>query len=37
MIDQALKQNVLDELAWQPGLDEAHIGVIARRGTNRAG
>jgi len=32
MIDQALKQRVLNELAWQPGLDEAHIGVTARGG-----
>jgi osmotically-inducible protein OsmY len=32
MIDQALKQEVLDELAWQPGFDEAHIGVKARGG-----
>jgi osmotically-inducible protein OsmY len=32
MIDQALKQKVLSELAWQPGFDEAHIGVTARGG-----
>jgi osmotically-inducible protein OsmY len=32
MIDLALKQRVLDELAWQPGIDEAHIGVTARGG-----
>jgi osmotically-inducible protein OsmY len=32
MIDQALKQRVLDELAWQPGIDEAHIGVTVRGG-----
>jgi osmotically-inducible protein OsmY len=32
MIDQALKQRVLDELAWQPGFDEAHIGVAVRGG-----
>jgi osmotically-inducible protein OsmY len=32
MIDQALKQRVLNELAWQPGFDEAHIGVTARGG-----
>jgi osmotically-inducible protein OsmY len=32
MIDQALKQRVLDELAWQPGVDEAHIGVTVRGG-----
>jgi osmotically-inducible protein OsmY len=32
MIDQALKQKVLDELAWQPGFDAAHIGVTARGG-----
>ena len=32
MIDQALKQRVLDELAWQPGFDEAHISVTVRGG-----
>jgi len=32
MIDQGLKQNVLDELAWEPGLNEANIGVTARNG-----
>jgi osmotically-inducible protein OsmY len=32
MIDQALKQRVLDELAWQPGFDDAHIGVMVRCG-----
>ncbi len=32
MIDQALKQKVLDELAWQPGLDETDIGVAVRGG-----
>jgi len=32
MIDQALKQKVLDELAWQPGCDETDIGVTARGG-----
>ena len=32
MIDQALKQRVLNELAWQPGFVEAHIGVTARGG-----
>ena len=32
MIDQALKQKVINELAWQPGFDEAHIGVAARGG-----
>jgi len=32
MIDQALKQKVLNELAWEPGFDEAHIGVTARGG-----
>jgi osmotically-inducible protein OsmY len=31
-MDQALKRKVLDELAWQPGFDEAHIGVTARGG-----
>jgi osmotically-inducible protein OsmY len=32
MIDQALKQKMLDELAWQPGFNEAHIGVAVRGG-----
>jgi osmotically-inducible protein OsmY len=32
MMDQALKQRVLDELAWQPEIDEAHIGVTVRGG-----
>jgi osmotically-inducible protein OsmY len=32
MIAQALKQKVLDELAWQPGFDECHIGVTVRGG-----
>jgi len=32
MIDQALKQRVLEELAWHPGFDEAHIGVTVRGG-----
>jgi len=32
MIDPALKQRVLDELAWQPGVDEAHVGVTVRGG-----
>jgi osmotically-inducible protein OsmY len=32
MTDQALKQRVFDELAWQPGLCETHIGVTARGG-----
>ena len=32
MIDQALKQKVLDELAWQPGFDESDIGVTVRGG-----
>ena len=32
MIDQALKQKVLDELAWQPGFDESDISVTARGG-----
>jgi len=32
VIDQALKQEVLDELAWQPGFDESHISVTARGG-----
>jgi osmotically-inducible protein OsmY len=31
-IDQALKQKVLDELAWQPGFDETDIGVTVRGG-----
>ena len=32
MINQALKQKVFDELAWQPEIDESHIGVTARGG-----
>lgn len=29
MTDQSLKQSVLDELAWDPSVTEAHIGVTA--------
>ncbi|MEO8320406.1 MAG: BON domain-containing protein [Bradyrhizobium sp.] len=32
MINKGLKQNVLDELAWEPGLNAAHVGVTARDG-----
>jgi osmotically-inducible protein OsmY len=32
MTDQSLKQTVLDELAWDPSVNEAHIGVTAHRG-----
>jgi osmotically-inducible protein OsmY len=32
MINLALKLKVLDELVWQPGIDEAHIGVTVRGG-----
>jgi osmotically-inducible protein OsmY len=32
MADQSLKQTVLDELAWDPSVNEAHIGVTARGG-----
>jgi osmotically-inducible protein OsmY len=32
MTDQSLKQNVLDELAWDPSVTEAHIGVTVRGG-----
>lgn len=32
MTDQALKQAVLDELAWEPSFNEAHVGVTARDG-----
>lgn len=32
MVNLALKLKVLDELAWQPGIDEAHIVVNARGG-----
>jgi osmotically-inducible protein OsmY len=32
MTDQSLKQTVLDELAWEPSVSEAHIGVTARGG-----
>jgi len=30
--DTKLRQNVLDELEWEPSLDAAHIGVAAREG-----
>jgi osmotically-inducible protein OsmY len=32
MDDATLKQNVIDELAWRPDLNSAHIGVIADKG-----
>ena len=32
MTDLSLKQTVLDELAWEPSVSEAHIGVTARGG-----
>ena len=32
MSDQNLKQNVLDELSWDPIINAAHIGVTARDG-----
>jgi osmotically-inducible protein OsmY len=32
MTDQALKQTVLDELVWDPSVNEAHVGVTAREG-----
>jgi osmotically-inducible protein OsmY len=32
MTDQSLRQSVLDELAWDPSVSEAHIGVTARSG-----
>ena len=32
MTDQSLKQSVLDELAWDPSVSEAHIGVTAHGG-----
>lgn len=32
MTDQGLKQSVEDELAWEPSVSEAHIGVTARGG-----
>jgi osmotically-inducible protein OsmY len=32
MTDQSLRQSVLDELAWDPSVTEAHIGVTARSG-----
>ena len=32
MINQGLKQRVLDELSWEPRLSDAHIGVAARNG-----
>ena len=31
MSDQNLKQNVLDELSWDPIINAAHIGVTTRR------
>jgi len=30
--DSAIKQNVLDELKWQPRIDETQIGVIVDKG-----
>ena len=32
MTDQSLKQTVVDELVWDPRVNEAHIGVTARSG-----
>jgi len=32
MTDQELKQSVLDELAWDPSVSEAHIGVTTHGG-----
>ena len=32
MTDASLKQIVLDELAWEPAVSEAHIGVTVRDG-----
>ncbi|WP_199084361.1 BON domain-containing protein [Bosea sp. ASV33] len=32
MTDKTLKQTVLDELAWEPSVNAAHIGVTARDG-----
>ena len=32
MTDQGLKQTVLDELVWEPSINEAHIGVTAHGG-----
>ena len=32
MDDAILKQYVLDELAWRPGIDSAHIDVTADKG-----
>ena len=32
MTDQSLKQIVVDELVWDPSVNEAHIGVTARSG-----
>lgn len=32
MTDEMLKQSVLDELAWVPNFNEAHVGVTARDG-----
>lgn len=33
--DSALKQLVLDQLRWEPGLDAAHIGVVSVDGAIR--
>ncbi len=30
--DSKIKENVLEELAWQPGIDETQIGVIVESG-----
>lgn len=32
MTDEIVRQNVLDELSWEPRVDGAHIGVTARDG-----
>ncbi len=30
--DSEIKQDILDELKWQPGIDETHFGVIVEKG-----
>ena len=32
MTDESVRQNVVDELSWEPSVDGAHIGVTARDG-----
>ncbi|MGA8348917.1 MAG: BON domain-containing protein, partial [Isosphaeraceae bacterium] len=32
MTDSELQRDVLDELRWEPTVDEAHIGVSVKNG-----